>query len=317
MDLKQFEAFYAIASTGSFSVAANRLNVTQSALSHQIRNLEEEVGKKLLTRARPKVYPTEAGRALLASAKRILDELQVVKEQFGVAPAGRPTGLLRVAGTHAGLMYLYGDICETFIKRYPEIELSFTATHAPDDAVMRVVGRTVDISFGPFPMEAPGLDTTLLGTIEQVLVVGPGHKLAGKRRVSIAEVAKFPFVRYQPRTGSRALTDQLFMPLGSYPPILMESNNTEFVKRLVMTGMGVALMPAFAVAAELRNRTLHAMRVDSGRLTQEIGFSHLAGSVSRPVELFKACCLEVRGRSTWNITLENISSGAVMKAKQG
>jgi len=314
MDLKQFEAFQVIVSTGSFSIAARQLNLTQSALSHQIRNLESEIGQPLLVRTRPRVHATEAGRDLLTSINRILAELHGVREQFGLDRNAAPSGALRVAATYSGLTHLYGDLCEAFMRRHPGIELVFTATHAPDDALQRVSMRSCDVALGPYPADSTGLEALPLGTIEQVFVVKRGHPLARRTRVSIAQVRSHPFVRYQPRTGSRALADQLFLPDGGYPPIALESNDTEFMKRIVAMGHAVALMPAFTIARELRDGVLAALRPDSGPLTQRIGLFHSHGLRLRNLELFKAACLEARGAEPWNISLERAADRAAPKA---
>ena len=99
MELRQLNSFRTIAATGSFGSAADRMGLTQSALSHQIRNLEEELGMTLIVRAKPQVYLTEAGQYLLSAAEKIFDEIDEVRVHFGLVGESEEFKVLRVAAT--------------------------------------------------------------------------------------------------------------------------------------------------------------------------------------------------------------------------
>src|SRR4051794_35954243 len=99
LELKQLRALAAIAETGSFVEAAQPLNLTQSALSHQIRHLEEELGETLLVRGKPRVVPSASGRAVLQSARTVLAEVDSIRGMFGSADPGEMTGTITVAAT--------------------------------------------------------------------------------------------------------------------------------------------------------------------------------------------------------------------------
>lgn len=292
MDLKQLEAFRAISMTGSFRAAAIRLGVTQSALTHRIKKLEEELGETLLIRAKPRVYPSPAGHRLATSADRVLEELNALKEEFTPTKRGQLTGQLRVAASNLGIVYLYGHLYEEFIKKYPGVELILTATETPLEGVRQVVSGTVDVAFTPFPIDFPNLEAVTLGSTEHVLIVGRNHPLAGFKAVTVEAVKQFPFVRYQPSAGTRQVTDQIFLSAGGYPPILTESNDTEFIKRIVGMGLGVALVPSFTVSAEVRTGKLKPLRFSNMKLIQEFGFVHRREVKMRVLEVFKGLCIE-------------------------
>ena len=110
MDLRQLRAFCEICAEGGFSAAAAKLHLTQSALSHQIRLLEEELGQELIVRAKPKVYPTAAGRLLLESSHVILSEVAHVRANFGLASEPAPRPLVRIAATNVGLCAAAGSM---------------------------------------------------------------------------------------------------------------------------------------------------------------------------------------------------------------
>jgi len=232
MEIKQLKALLAIAQTGSFSLAAEKLWLTQSALSHQIKNLEDELGQTLLIRGKPAVVPTATGHVVLQSAERILAEVKSIHDQFKSAAQGPATGTLRVAATNFGMAYLYGDLCEEFMARHAALEITFRATETPEEAAKRVEDGTADAAFIPFIGEHPLLDLIPLGSTEDVFIVGRRHPLFNRRIVRLDEIRQWPFVRFQPCSGSRASTDRLFLSTGGYPPIATESNDMEFVKRI-------------------------------------------------------------------------------------
>jgi DNA-binding transcriptional LysR family regulator len=234
MDLKQLKALQAIAETGSFNDAAEQVGLTQSALSHQIRNLEEEFEETLLIRARPRAYPTAAGLAVISAAKKIQAELDQLHERFARAQRGPVTGTLRIAATNLAVVYVLGDLCESFLAKYPGIELIFRATETPEEAIRRVVAGAADVAFSPFPAaDNDQLVRVMLGMTEHAFIVSDSHPLAAQTTVSLNDLRPYPFVRFAPGSGTRGLTDALFLSNGGYPPIQTESNDAEFVKRVV------------------------------------------------------------------------------------
>jgi DNA-binding transcriptional LysR family regulator len=317
MDLKQLQAFHAIVSSGSFGDAAHLVHLTPSALSHQIRKLEEELGQRLLIRAKPRVYPTPAGHILLASANRMLAELAHVKEHFGLSPDGPPRGSVRVTATNVGLCYLYGDLCERFMARWPEVELTITATETTEDAVVKVSKRAADVAFTTLPIDLSNLESVELGRAEQVFIVGTNHSLAERPHLSLKDVQQCMFMRYLPGSGGRVLSDQVFLPNGGYPPIMTESNDTDFVKRVVAMGLAVALVPAFTLVQELRSRRVRALRLAEGKVMQPFGFVHCKDLKGSTVDLFKSLCLDQRGPRPIDLTLETIHRSPWVPARRG
>jgi DNA-binding transcriptional LysR family regulator len=306
VELKQLKALKAIAETGSFSEAAERLGLTQSALSHQLRHLEEELEETLLVRARPKVYPSPTGEVLLAAAQRILDEMQALEARFLKAKTGPVSGVLRVAATNMAIVYLLGDLCEAFIKRYPEVELVIRATETPDEAVRRVLAGTADIAFSPFQGENPQLTRLMLGSTEHAFIVGPSHPLAKQVSVDLDEIRQHPFVLFQPGSGTRNLTDDLFLTSGGYPPLLTESNDAQFIKRIVSIGVGVALMPVYSLTDEARSNRLALLRYAKGPLIVDFGLVQRSNVRMNAIELFKSVCLDARGPNRARILIETV-----------
>ena len=294
MDLKQLRVLRAIADTGSFHGAATKLHLTQPAISHQVKSLESELGEALVIRSRPRVALSAAGVAVLAAAERIEAELEDIKHHFAPQKPDALTGVLRIAASTLGIVYLYGDLFERFIARYPRIEVVVTAAESGIGAARHVLEGTSDVAFTPLPIDLPHLEATLLADTEHVVIVSRAHTLARQKRVSVADLQAHPFIRYQSDAGSRAMSDQLFLAHGGYPPIFLESNDTEFIKRVVALGLGAAIVPAFTVTRQGRDRRLATLRVDGMPIRQEFGFVCRRDVGMRTLSLFRDFCVAHR-----------------------
>lgn len=305
MELKQLEALRVIAETGSFSAAAAQLRLTQSALSHQIKHLEVELGETLLIRARPRTYASPAGQIVLDAARRIFQEVNDIRQHFPAGHRGPELGTLRVVATSLGIAYIYGDLCEAFIARHPGIEVIFRAAETAEEAAQRVVAGSADVAFVPLPVAAPQAQTVLLGTTEHVFIVGRSHPLSERDYLTIEDLLAWPFVRFQSGTGSRFASDQIFMPSGGYPSVVTESSDAEFAKRVVTISDAVALIPIFALQREI-NHTIKALRLKEQPLLVDFGLVHHKNVRMRSLDLMKELCVELCSPIPRRITLENV-----------
>ncbi|MGE4334890.1 MAG: LysR family transcriptional regulator [Pigmentiphaga sp.] len=305
MEIKQLRALEAIADTGSFGEAAHQLGLTQSALSHQIRRLEEELDETLLIRARPKVYASPAGLEVLRSAQRIFGELMVLESRFAKDRAGPATGTLRVAATTMSITYVLGDICEAFMDRYPGIELIFTATETADLAFKRVLTGAADVAFGPLFESHPQLTALAIGQTEHAFIVRQDHPLANQETVCHDDLLQYPIALFQPGSGTRLITDGLFGEGAAYPQILTESNDAQFLKRIVSITSATALVAVYALSDELSRERLHLLRYRDRPLLVDVGIVHKSSLLMNTLELFKALCFEIRGPRPVEMLIEN------------
>jgi DNA-binding transcriptional LysR family regulator len=316
VELKQIRALQAIISTGSFGEAAKRMHLTQSALSHQIRKLEKELDQPLLVRSRPKVHATPAGHLVVAAGERIFAELAGLKEQFSEGNANALPGTLRVASSKLAVVYLFGDLCEAFIAHYPKTELILSATENSGEAVRRVSEGAVDLAWTPFPIAAGQLDSIVLGRAEYVFIVSRDHPLAGKATASVEEIAAYPFVLFERGSGTRDISDEIFLRSSGYPKVVTESNDTEFVKEIVAIGAGVALIPVFALAKEVSSGQLCMLRLKGRRLMVEFGIVHRRSNRVPSVDHFRDLCLQMRGPAKISLTLENAGKPAFKRPEE-
>lgn len=306
LELRQLEALRLIASVGSFQVAAKQLNLTKSALSYQIGSLEDELGEMLLVRSRQRTYPTPAGLRLLASVEKIFSEINHIKQDFNKSPQAALTGTLRIAGSNISIAYLYGDLIEEFVTSHRNVNLIFHATEQTDEAVTRVLQRSVDVGFAVFPQTNPNLCTTPMVKVEQLFVVGRHHPLAKRHVVTLEQLREWPFVRFVAKTGQRTISDTVFGGSNGYPEIMAELNDAEYAKRLLRMSLGaVALMPIFAVHREIEAGVLHGLRLNSGRIVQDGGLVYRSDANLRALEVFIEECVKLRGPKPKNLALEH------------
>jgi DNA-binding transcriptional LysR family regulator len=289
VDIRQLVALSAIADTGSFQSAAHRLHRTQSAVSHQIKRLEEELGETLVLRSRPRVVLSPAGKRVLLASGRILSEVDSLRQSFSRAAPGRINGELRIACSPLGIVYLYGDLIGDFICANPGIEVIVTATESGLDGERQVVARKADVAFTAFSAGSPKLRSIVLGSTHHVVIVAASHALARFDSVPLDMLRQHRFVRYQAGAGSRVASDPLFLLNGGYPPIVAESNDTEFIKRVVRLGLGVAIVPAVTVVLP-KDDDLRIVRIEGHALAQDFGLVYRCDLRMQTLDAFCAFC---------------------------
>jgi DNA-binding transcriptional LysR family regulator len=291
MEIAQLEALLAIVDAGTFSAAAERLALTQSALTRKIQALEAHCGTTLLVRSRPRVEPTPTGREVLASARRIQVELDQLGEL--VAPQRtEPHGRIRAVATPIGLTYLYWPICEQFLKSHARVDLAFQDVETPADGPRLVRAGAADVAFSALPLPGAGsrLSMLPLGSVESILVAHPDHWLVAAQPASIEQLRHERMVLYRRRTDTRVFANQTWLSqLGDHPSTL-ETGDVEYLKRLVMLGRGMTFLPWPAVELEIATGKLARIRVQEADLVQEFGLVYASGRIPRAVRAMVDFC---------------------------
>lgn len=269
MELSHLRTLRAVADTLNFTRAAERLGLTQSAVSHQVKALEAELGEPLFVRAKRGVLLSDGGRAALEHAVRILDETEALRARLqgqGHAPAGR----VRAAAATQAFVHLFAGLFEAFMKAYPLVELTFRTTVSTDQTVADILGGAAEVGFAALPLYSPPLQVRELFEDELVLVAAPGHPLARKRTVSVADVASARLVLFERGSSVRRATDAFFHRVRVRPALALESNDTYFVKLMVAHGLGVSLLPAWAVREEVASGRLVRLAIEGHRLRRSV-----------------------------------------------
>jgi len=262
MDLRlvHLETLRAVARHGSFSRAARELHLTQPAVSMQVRQLERALGLPLLERVGKRAFPTRAGEVLLAHAGRALRELEtgveVVQQLRGIV-AGR----VRLGTSASFSIYLLPPALRRFRSRYPKTELTVVTGNAPEIA-RAVVQNELDVGIVSLPVRERELAVSAFHRHELVAIAPPDRRWPRGRRVKADELAREPLILFEQGATLRRVIDEWFQRAGVAPASPMELNNTEAIKKLVESGLGLSVTSRFSVEDEVRARRLTAARLD-------------------------------------------------------
>jgi LysR family transcriptional activator of glutamate synthase operon len=243
MELRQLRYLVALAEEQHFTRAAAREHIAQPALSQQIRRLEREVGLALVERTTRKVTITEAGRTLVARARRILAEVEAATAEMQ-AFTGVRTGHVMV-----GTMHTMGPVdvslaLAVFHERHPSVELTVREQSSEELAEM-LRDDVLDLAFLSVTerMESHGLRLRQLVSEELVAVLPADHPLAARGELKMSELAGEQFISYREGARLRELLVFAGQRAGFEPQVKLESNESERIRRLVGRHMGVAVLP--------------------------------------------------------------------------
>jgi DNA-binding transcriptional LysR family regulator len=243
MDLRQLRYLVALAEERHFTRAAAREHIAQPALSQQIRRLEAEVGVALVERTTRQVRITDAGDLLVGRARRILAEVEAAQAEL-LALRGIAGGRVTV-----GTMHTMGPVdvslaLAIFHERHPAVELT-VREHSSEELAEMLRDDLLDLAFLSVTerVESHELGLHQLVSEELVVLLPAGHRLAGRRRIRMAELADEVFISYREGARLRELLVSAAREAGFQPRVGFESNDSERIRRLVARGMGVAILP--------------------------------------------------------------------------
>lgn len=279
MDIQELEAFWWIAKTGSFNRAAEKLYLTQPSVTARIQTLEKELGQPLFERKPRGVRLTDAGRVLLPHAERVLMDLR--KARQAVSDLGSATGgTLMVGSALTTSTYALPEILAKFKGAYPAVEVAMR-TGRSQQIQQLVLDDTVPLGFVHSPLVPhPEVEAIPLYSEAIVLVVHPGHSLAGRAEVTAEQLASEPFITSDRASGYWSLVEQFWASSGIAPRVTMELDSIEATKRMVMYGLGLAMLPQSTVEGELKTRQLVVVPVaGTSHLTRQTLLIHRRGKV--------------------------------------
>lgn len=290
MEIRQLKAFLAIAEAKTFTAGARRVNVTQAAISMQIRQLEEEVGLPLFTRTPRRVILTEAGEHLLERARKILREHDAAVAEIAEI-AGSEHGRLRIgsaSGTFA--MNQLPVILQEIRQKYPNSELTVTAGTS-SRLVDRILHGEIDTAFVSLPVDSLSISTESLFSDEIVAVAWPGHPLAKEKYISAATLAGENLILGERGGNTRRMIDEFFAAANVRPNITMELSRQEAINRMVEIGMGVGIAGVKSVAKEIKDGRLVSWFIEGAEIKWELGLARLRGGHYSPIakEFVRLC----------------------------
>jgi DNA-binding transcriptional LysR family regulator len=272
MDFRALRTFVAVAETESFTRAGGRLQISQSAVSQQMKLLEESIGATLFTRHARNVTLTQAGNVLLPYARQILSK---VDEACAVVSDYENLGRGRVVIGAGGAIchHVLPQLLKEFSDRFAKVEMQVISGFS-NETVERTVDGTVDLGIVVLPVSRAGLVASELGRDELVAIAPAGHRWANLARVRARDFAGEALVVYEKNSHTFRIIERFLLEEGAFPRFAMEISDLEAVKRMVEAGLGVAVMASWTVAEEITRGSLISRPVGARGLHRAWGLVH-------------------------------------------
>ena len=268
INLNHFYYFYEVARHGSFTRAAQNLLVSQSALSVQIRSLEEETGGALFDRRKGGVDLTESGRRAFETAERVFQDIDQLMSELRESER-LVKGTVSIGTVNSIGIYLLPRILSRFGDEFPDVHVKVDFQEGEGVVDLLTQGRA-DFIIVPWNRRYSGLEGVPLTRNKLFLVARPDHPLASGERISPRDLERYPFVGYQEGMYTRSMIDGYFKRMSVSIEYASESSNAATIKHMVLAGMGLGIVPEFAVSGELRRGQLTRVDVPALLLTQEM-----------------------------------------------
>jgi len=265
MDISALQAFIAVAEAGSFSRAAERIFLTQPAISKRIAALEQEIGARLFDRVGRKIHLTQAGEALLSRTRAVLGELEDIKRDI-TNLSGAIAGELSLATSHhIGLHRLPGPL-KRFHETYTKVRLNLHFMDS-EKACKAVAKGDLELAVVTLPpaAEAP-LRVEKIWDDPLDIVVSPGHPLARLQRVQTSMILEYPAILPGPGTYTREIILNAFGSLRDRIQVGMATNYLEVLKMLATIGLGWSALPRTMIDGGLK-----VVQIEKMEIRRELG----------------------------------------------
>jgi DNA-binding transcriptional LysR family regulator len=260
---RRLQVFHTVARLLSFTKAAETLHMTQPAVTFQVRQLEEYFNTRLFDRTHNRISLTEAGRTVFKYADQIF-ELYAAMENGVREITGEISGALTIGASTTIAEYMLPTLLGDFKTRYPEVAIHLKVSNS-EGIVSMVENNTIDLGVVESPVGNKNLVVEACKEDQLVVIVPPGHSLAGLDQVTFDRVLEFPFICREEGSGTREVINEYIRPLPSCSSglkVAMELGSPEAVKGAVEAGMGVSVVSKATVQKELRLGTLVTIALD-------------------------------------------------------
>ncbi|MCA1633120.1 MAG: LysR family transcriptional regulator [Acidobacteria bacterium] len=271
MQIESLKIFCDLVETRSFSQAAERNFVTQSAVSQQVRSLEERFKRRLLERVRGRrdLHLTPAGEAFFESCREVLRAYSQLEENMRHL-TGTVSGTVRVATVYSVGLHELPPVVRQFMTSYPQakIDLEYSRTTR---IVRDVLSGAIELGVVAFPERTRGLEVVPLGGDRLVLICPPGHAFAKRKKLAATELQGQNFVLFERDIPTRRATDRILRSHGVTVQRVAEFDNIETIKRAVEVGLGIAIVPRPSVLDEQRTGQLVVVQLAEAEWKRSVG----------------------------------------------
>ena len=290
--IETLKTFCDLVETGSFGKAAQLNFVSQSAVSQQLKTLEMRYGLPLVDRGRRRgVTATDAGRLFYAECRELLDRFRSLEERMRAPLA--IAGTVRIATVYSVGLHRLPPYVTRFMKAFPQVKVHLEYSRT-DRICEACASGAFDFGIVAFPLRRANVTVAPWHDEKLVLVCAPGHRLARRRGIRLADLQGEEFVAFERDIPTRKTVDRILRAHGIAVNTVMEFDNIETIKRSVEVGSGVSILPESTVVNEVKNGLLVRRECAEGPFTRTVGIIHRRG---RTLSAAAAAFVELLGVS--------------------
>ena len=257
MHIESLKVFCDLVETRSFSKAAAKNFISQSAVSQQVRAFEERFGRKLVERSRGSLSPTAAGLAFYQGCREIIERFETLTQE--IESSGDVVGgQVRVATIYSVGLHELSPLLKQFLKSYPQVNVHIEYSR-PNKIYDDVLSNDIDLGIVAYPAARPQIEIIPFRSDRLVLVCSPDHDLAGRKRIDIHSISGERFIGFERDIPTRKAVDKMLRSHKISVHYVMELDNIETIKRSVEADLGITIVPRATVENEVRAGTLSAV----------------------------------------------------------
>ncbi len=275
LDSRQLRAFLLLSRKGSFTAAAKELHLTQSAVSHSVKALEEDVGCRLLDRVGKKVLLTQAGEAFLRHVEKILSGMNAAREAIDeMSEWGR--GRLRIGASAAACQYILPPVLREFKNEFPKCLLSIEPGDT-QEIVAALGNNEIELGVTLEPPNEKDFEFHPLFTDELVFLVDPKHPWAKAGRSLRKEIPRQQYILYYKNSLTFEAIEKYFRADDVVIKSIIDMGSMSAIKELVKLGLGITIMAPWTAREELCRKELVALPLGRRKLKRKWGVLHWKG----------------------------------------
>ncbi|CAM2196892.1 Transcriptional regulator, LysR family [Paraburkholderia kururiensis] len=305
MNFTHLLAFYEVARAGSISAGAERLHVSQPAVTREIRELEDRLGMMLFDRLPRGVALTESGKLLYEYASRIFTLADAAEKELAEL-AGLGSGHMKIGASGTLGVYFVPDAIAQFNARHPHVAIDLTVTNTERvEAGLRDLTFTIGFIEGPF--EDSILHARRIGSDEIAVIAAPGHPYAGTK-LRARELVNQAVIMREPGSGTRAIIEESYRRAGLDIEPLMSVSDTEAIKRMLLSQHALAYISTLSVTEELRRGELTIIEVEDLRIVRPL---HMVWAKGRSLSPSSQALFDLVAGGTLSTTVaDDLASGS-------
>ncbi len=269
MNIETFQVFCDLVETTSFSEAAERNGITQSAVSQQMRALEEKFGVTLVERGRRNFAVTPEGEVFLRAAQNILEEFRGIESRLE-AMRNVVAGELAIATVYSIGFHELPPYSDKFRIEFPDVDLQVHYRRS-NQVYSDVLENKADLGLVAYPKERKGVEIEPAWKDRLVVICPPGHKLAKRKSLNLKSIDGQRFISFEPDLPTRKAIDKMFDQAGIQVKEVVEFDNIETVKRGVTIENAISIVPSESVRPEVESGTLIQVPIDGKFVWRPLG----------------------------------------------